>query len=76
MSFIEVQEAKAAEEHTIVLSTIFALVKSVAVHSIKTFFVFREIAECAPLMIGGKDNTLLVTHGKTENSGSFDKKRL
>jgi hypothetical protein len=41
------------------LRTIFAFVRSVAVHSINTFLVFRVIAECAPLMIGGKDNTVL-----------------
>jgi len=35
------------------------LVRSVAVHSIKTFLVARVIAECAPLMIGGNDNTVL-----------------
>jgi hypothetical protein len=44
---------------TIVFRTIFAFVRSVAVHSIKTFLVFRVIAECALLMIGGKDNTVL-----------------
>jgi hypothetical protein len=41
------------------LRTIFALVRSVAVHSMNTFFVFSEIAECAPLIIGGSDKTLL-----------------
>lgn len=45
--------------HTIVFKTILAFVKSVAVHSIKTFFVFRVIAEWAPLIIGGKDKTVL-----------------
>lgn len=55
------------EWHTIVFRTIFALVKSVAVHSIKTFFVFKEIAECAPLIIGGNDNTLLIDHSETGN---------
>jgi hypothetical protein len=29
-------------------NTIFALVRSVAVHSIKTFFVFKEILEWSP----------------------------
>ena len=42
---------------TIVFNTIFAFVKSVAVHSIKTFFVFNEIFEWSPLMIGGKEQT-------------------
>ena len=44
---------------TIVFRTILALVKSVAVHSMNTFFVFRAIAECAPFMIGGNESTVL-----------------
>jgi hypothetical protein len=36
-----------------------AFVKSVAVHSMKTFFVCKVIAECAPLIIGGNDSTVL-----------------
>lgn len=44
---------------TIVFKTILAFVKSVAVHSIKTFLVFKLMAECAPLIIGGNDKTVL-----------------
>lgn len=44
---------------TIVFRTILALVKSVAVHSMNKFFVFNEIAECAPLIIGGRERTRL-----------------
>jgi len=44
---------------TIVFNTILAFVRSVAVHSMKTFLVFRVIAECAPLIIGGRDKTVL-----------------
>lgn len=44
---------------TIVFKTILAFVRSVAVHSMKTFFVFKVIAECAPLIIGGRDRTVL-----------------
>lgn len=44
---------------TIVFKTIFAFVRSVAVHSINTFFVSRVMAECAPFIIGGKDKTVL-----------------
>jgi hypothetical protein len=42
-----------------VFKTILAFVRSVAVHSMKTFLVFRVIAECAPLIIGGRDKTVL-----------------
>lgn len=45
--------------HTTVFRTIFALVRSVAVHSMNTFLVLRVMAECAPLIIGGNDNTVL-----------------
>ena len=31
----------------------------VAGHLVNTFLVFRVIAECAPLMIGGNDNKVL-----------------
>jgi len=31
----------------------------VAVHSMNTFFVISVIAECAPLIIGGNDKTVL-----------------
>ena len=44
---------------TTVLSTIFALLRSVAVHSMKTSVVSSEMAECAPLMMGGSDSTVL-----------------
>lgn len=44
---------------TIVFKTILTFVKSVAVHSMNTFLVFVEIAEWAPLIIGGRDNTRL-----------------
>ena len=44
---------------TIVFKTILAFVKSVAVHSMNTFFVFKVMAECATLIIGGKDKTVL-----------------
>lgn len=44
---------------TIVFNTMIAFVRSVAVHSINTFFVFREMAECAPFIIGGSDRTVL-----------------
>ena len=43
-----------------VLSTIFALVKSVAVHSTKTLRVSKDILECAPFMMGGKESTVLL----------------
>lgn len=46
---------------TIVFKTILAFVKSVAVHSMNTFFVFKVMAEWAPLIIGGKDKTVLQT---------------
>lgn len=39
--------------------TILAFVRSVAVHSMNTFFVFKVIAERAPLIMGGKDKTVL-----------------
>ena len=42
---------------TTVSSTMLALVKSVAVHSMKTFFVLRVILLWSPLMIGGRDST-------------------
>mgnify|MGYP004153712299 CR=1 FL=1 len=41
-----------------VLHTTLALVSSVAVHSMKTFFVDGWMRECRPLMIGGSDSTL------------------
>ena len=44
---------------TIVFKTILAFVRSVAVHSMNTFFVSNLIAECAPFIIGGKDKTVL-----------------
>lgn len=44
---------------TIVFKTIFAFVRSVAVHSINMFFVSSVMAECAPFIIGGKDKTVL-----------------
>lgn len=37
-----------------VLSTTLALVRSVAVHSMNTSRVSRLMAECAPLMMGGR----------------------
>ena len=40
------------------LQTTFAFVSSVAVHSMKTFFVDGWILECRPLMIGGKESTV------------------
>mmetsp|Transcript_22351 Transcript_22351/g.55201 ORF Transcript_22351/g.55201 Transcript_22351/m.55201 type:complete len:214 (-) Transcript_22351:760-1401(-) len=43
---------------TTVLSTILALLRSVAVHSMKMSRVSREIALCAPLMMGGSDSTV------------------
>ena len=43
---------------TIVFNTIFALFRSVAVHSMKTSVVSKEIADLAPLMIGGNDKTV------------------
>lgn len=49
----------------------FTFVKSVAVHSINTFFVFSVIFEWSPLIIGGSDNTiplLSVITGYTELS--------
>jgi len=39
------------------LRTIWALFKLVAVHSIKIFFVKSEILVYWPLIIGGKDKT-------------------
>jgi hypothetical protein len=45
--------------HTIVFKTMLAFVRSVAVHSINTFLVFRVMAECAPLIIGGRERTVL-----------------
>jgi len=44
---------------TIVFKTMLVLVKSVPVHSMKTFLVLREILEWSPLIIGGKDKTVL-----------------
>jgi hypothetical protein len=44
-------------QHT-VLSTICALVRSVAVHSMNTSRVCRLMALCAPLMMGGSDSTV------------------
>ena len=41
-----------------VLQTTFAFVSSVAVHSMKTFFVVGWILECLPLMMGGKESTV------------------
>jgi len=43
---------------TMVLRTMLALVRSVAVTSINTFFVSNRIFECSPFMMGGKDNTM------------------
>lgn len=40
-----------------ILTTIFSLVSSVAVTSMKMFFVFKVIFECSELMIGGIDKT-------------------
>ena len=40
------------------LQTTFAFVSSVAVHSMKTFFVVGWMRECRPLMIGGKERTV------------------
>ena len=48
---------KGRRERT-VLQTTLALVSSVAVHSIKTFFVDGWMRECRPLMMGGNDSTL------------------
>ena len=62
---------------TIVFSTIFALFKSVAVHSMKTSVVSKEIADFAPLMIGGNDNTVpseSFTTGNTALSSMMCKK--
>ena len=42
---------------TTVFSTMVALVRSVAVHSMKTSLVCSFIFECSPLMIGGRDKT-------------------
>lgn len=42
---------------TTMLSTMRALVRSVAVHSMKTLRVLSEMAECAPLMMGGRERT-------------------
>ena len=39
--------------------TKFSLVRSVPMHSMKTFFVSRVIAESEPLIMGGKYNTIL-----------------
>lgn len=36
---------------------IITLVKSVAVHSMNTFLVFKVILEWSPLIIGGKERT-------------------
>ena len=57
--FYNLKDSKHYIKPTIVFRTIFAFVRSVAVHSINTFLVLRVIAECAPLMIGGNDNTVL-----------------
>lgn len=40
-----------------VFKTMLALVWSVAVHSIKTFFVESLIFECSPLIMGGNEHT-------------------
>ena len=40
-----------------VFKTTLALVRSVAVHSMKTFLVFRVILEWFELMMGGRDST-------------------
>ena len=40
-----------------ILSTMWALVRSVAVTSMKTFLVLSVIFEWSPLMIGGRLNT-------------------
>ncbi len=48
------------KEAIITLSVISALVKSLAVISIKIFSVVSLSLECSPLMIGGKDNTTLL----------------
>ena len=44
---------------TIVFRTNFALVRSILMHSMKTFFVSKGIVECAPLIMGGKYTTIL-----------------
>lgn len=56
---VQKEEKQIYSTYTIVFKTILAFVKSEAVHSIKTFFVFKVMAECAPLIIGGKDKTVL-----------------
>ena len=42
------------------LQTTFAFVSSVAVHSMKTFFVDGWMRECRPLMMGGNESTVPV----------------
>ena len=41
-----------------VLQTTFAFVSSVAVHSMKTFFVLGWMRECLPFIIGGNESTV------------------
>mmetsp|Transcript_15474 Transcript_15474/g.49689 ORF Transcript_15474/g.49689 Transcript_15474/m.49689 type:complete len:228 (-) Transcript_15474:687-1370(-) len=50
-------EAYSENMATMVLSTCFPLVRSVHVHSMKTFCVSGEMRECSPLMIGGSERT-------------------
>jgi len=44
--------------HPAVFSTILALLRSEAVHSMNTSWVLRLMAECAPLIMGGSDSTV------------------
>mmetsp|Transcript_14882 Transcript_14882/g.23448 ORF Transcript_14882/g.23448 Transcript_14882/m.23448 type:complete len:208 (-) Transcript_14882:534-1157(-) len=53
----------------ILFNTILAFVKSVAVTSINTFFVFLLILEYSPLMIGGNERTLFLLSKITGYTG-------
>ena len=56
---------------SIVLSTTLALVRSVAVHSMKTLRVLSLILEWSPLMIGGSDSTTPLASWMTGYRGAF-----
>lgn len=43
---------------TIVLSVMLALVRSVAVHSIRMFLISGAMRECQPLMTGGRERSV------------------
>ena len=53
---------------TTVFRTIFALFRSVAVHSMNTSVVSRVMALCAPLINGGNDKTVRFASYSTGNT--------